>query len=181
MPLSQQAVIGRSLILLYKLTNKEEYLDKASSIAKLIKSSLQDNGSGGYIIGIFPGKITDKNIADISHATTVIHFAYLAYCNDTVFNEQDMRRFTKTIKDLAEANNNHFPKYLNGTGNFDYEVTAGQYAFLAEFDREVYNSIIDLFFNHPKIDQTAKYMQEDWWGTVMLGLSRIAFFQKILK
>ena len=92
-----------------------------------------------------------------------------------------MQEFTETIKELALINGNHFPKYLDGSGNFDYEVVAGQYAFLAEFDKRIYDSIIDLFFNHLKIHQTAKYMQEDWWGTVMLGLSRLALYQSIIE
>lgn len=182
LPLSQQAAIARSLLFLYELTGEEKYLNKVSLIAELIKDSLQDNGSGGYIVGTFSGKITNKNkVVDISHATTVIHFAYLAYCNDIIFNKQDMERFTKTIQDLAEANNNHFPKYLDGTGNFDYEVTAGQYAFLAEFNEDIYDSITDLLFDELEIASTAKYMQEDWWGTVMLGLSRIVSYQSSIK
>jgi len=181
LPLSQQATIGRSLLLLYELTCKEEYCSKASLIAKLLKGLLQNIGNG-YKLGLSPGEITDENkVGDISHSTITIHFAYLVYKNDIVFDKEDILRFTNTINNLAQANENHFPKYLDGTGNFDYEVTAGQYAFLAEFDREVYDLITDLFFNHLKIDQTAKYMREDWWGTVMLGLSRIALFQSNLE
>lgn len=111
-PLNQQATMGRSLILLYKLTGNDEYLNKASSLTELIKSSLQDNGKGGYILGdAIPGKISDKNkVVDISHATITIHFGYLAYKNNIAFDEEDMLKFTKTIKDLAKANDNHFPK-----------------------------------------------------------------------
>jgi len=51
---------------------------------------------------------------------------------------------------LAVDNNKRFPKFLDGTGNYYYEVAAGKYAFLAEFDKEIYNSIVDLFFNQLK-------------------------------
>jgi len=175
--MNQQAAIGRSLLLLYELTGNEEYLNRARLIAEFInaKGILQGNDGGFLLLDRFtPGKTEpDSTIADISHATITIHFAYLAYENGIIFTEGDMAEFTKTIKSLAQANDNHFPKYLDGTGNFDYEIAAGQYAFLAEFDSEIYNSITDLLFNHLKVDQTAKYMQEDWWGTVMLSLSRL--------
>lgn len=180
LPVSQQSAMGRSLILLYILTAKEECKNKVFSLAEFIKGkSVIEHDSGGYLLrGVFlPGKTTPEDkIVDISHATLIIHFAYLAYNNSIIFDEEDMRKFTKTIKRLAVNNNNHFPTYLDNTGKFDYGITAGQYAFLAEFDREVYDSIIDLLFNHLKIDQTAKYMQEDWWGTVMLGLSRLVLY-----
>ncbi|MEA3432364.1 MAG: hypothetical protein U9R01_06825, partial [candidate division WOR-3 bacterium] len=180
-PINQQAAMGRSLILLYELTGKGEYLNKAESLAKFVKDkAIKEDNAGGYILrGAFePGKTTPEDkIADISHSTITIHFAYLCYENDIVFRQQDMQKFASTIKKLAETNGNHFPKYLDGTGDFDYEVTAGQYAFLAEFDGEIYDSIMDLFFNHLKIEQTAKYMQEDCWGTIMLGLSRLALYQ----
>ena len=180
-PISQQAAMGRSLILIYKLTEKEEYLNKTKYLARFIKdNSIKENDTGGYILrqGFIPGRNTpESKIVDISHASVTIHFAYLAYKNNIIFNKKDMQRFAKTIKHLAVNNDNHFPKLLDGTGNFDYEITAGQYVFLVEFDEDIYNSIVDLFFNHLKIDNTAKYMQEDWWGTVMLGLSRLALFE----
>jgi len=181
LPINQMAALGRSLILLYNLTGKEEYKYKSIALAKFIKiKSVKQNGTGGYVLRDYflPGNTKpEESIIDISHATLIIHFAYMAYKNGIVFDNEDMHKFAKTIRDLAQANDNHFPKFLDGTGNFDYEVTAGQYAFLAEFDKEIYSSIIDLFFNHLKINQTAKYMQEDWWGTVMLGLSRLILYQ----
>lgn len=179
--INQMATLGRSLILLYNLTGKEEYGHKSRALARFIKvKSVKQNDTAGYMLRdhFLPGNIAPEEvIVDISHANHTIHFAYMAYKSDIVFDEDDMHRFTKTIKNLAQGNDNHFPKFLDGTGNFDYEVTAEQYAFLAEFDKEVYDSIIDLFFNHLKIDQTAKYMQEDWWGTVMLSLSRLILYQ----
>lgn len=184
-PISQQATIGRSLILLYELTDKEEYFNKTKYLARFIKdNSIKENDTGGYILKqgfILSKNMPESKIVDISHATATIHFAYLCYKNNIVFDKKDMQKFTKTIKQLAINNNNRFPKFLDGTGNFDYEVTAAQYAFLSEFDEEIYTSIIDLFFNHLKIDKTAKYMQEDWWGTVMLSLSRLAIYQSSIE
>jgi len=185
-PVSQQAAIGRSLILLYKLTGKNEYLNKVKNLADFIKNKAieEDKASEKYLLrdAFIPDKTTPEDrIVDVSHATITIHFAYLAYKNDIVFDEEDMQKFTRTIKGLAQADDNHFPKSLDGSGNFDYEVTAGQYVFLAEFDNTIYDSIIDLFFNHLRIDQTAKYMQEDWWGTAMLGLSRLILYKSDFK
>jgi len=141
--INQQAAIGRSLILLYKLTSKEKYLSKAKYLARFIKgNSVKEDNESGYILRdvFIPVKtIPENKIVDISHANIIIHFAYLAYKNNIVFNGKDMNKFTQAIKHLAVNNNNHFPKFLDGTGNFDYEVTAGQYAFLAEFDKEIYD------------------------------------------
>lgn len=181
-PFSQQAAMGRSLILLYKLTNKDEYLNKAESLAKFIKDKAieEDEISGRYFLkqAFMPGKtVSEKKIGDISHATITIHFVYLAYKNDIVFTEKDMNKFTNTIGYLAENNSNRFPRYLDGSGDFNYEITAGQYVFLSEFDKKICDSITDLFFNHLKIDKTAKYMEKDWQGTIMLGLSRLINYQ----
>jgi hypothetical protein len=181
-PINQQAALGNSLVLLSKLTGKQEYMEKAMSLAKFIKdtSVQKHNNAEGYVLKdtFMPGKVKpDDKIVDISHAALTIHFAYLAYDNGIEFDRKDMERFAKTIKQLACDNDNHFPAYLDGRGDFDREIVAGQYSFLAEFEEEIYDSLIDLFFNHLRISQTAKYLQEDWWGTVMLGLSRLAICQ----
>jgi hypothetical protein len=179
---NQQAAMGRSLILLYELTGNEQYLSKAENLAAFIKDkAVRIDSAGEYLLldTFIAGETTprDDKVASTSHANLIIHFAYLAYKSNIVFDEEDMRGLCQTIKNLAEANNNHFPRYLDSTGDFDAEATAGQYIFLAEFDSGIYDSIMDLYFNHLKIDQTAKYMQEDFWGTVMLGLSRLALYQ----
>ena len=180
---NRQAAMGRCLILLYKTTGKQEYLKKATLLAEFIKDkSIQIDGSGGYVLTDTFSPIENVptgRIADISHASLIIHFAYLAYKNDIVFEKTDMQKFAKTIKKLAVDNNNRFPLYLDGTGNFNYEIAAGQYAFLAEYDKDIADSIADLFFKKLRIDLTAKYMQEDWWGQLMLGLSRLALYQNI--
>jgi hypothetical protein len=183
--INQQSAIGRSLILLYKITGEKKYLEKVRSLAKFIKdTSIKKDPTGRYELrdAFMPGKtIPEGKIVDILHATLTIHFVYLAYKNGIIFTKEDMEKFTETIKWLAISNDNHFPRYLDGTGDFDYEITAGQYAFLAEFDRDIYDSVSDLLFNKLKINSTAKYMQEDWWGTVMLSLSRLVLYKDVLR
>jgi len=138
---NQQAAMGRCLILLYKITGKQDYLEKATLLAEFIKDkSVRPADSGGYVVtDIFrPGEnVTTDKIADISHAVITIHFAYLAYKNDIVFDKTDMLKFAKNIAD----------------------------------------SITDLLFKKLRIDLTARYMQEDWWGQLMLGLSRLTLYQ----
>ncbi len=180
-PISQQAAIGRTLLLLYELTGKEKYLKMTMAIAKLIETkSIKEERDGRYLLrnAFQPGKdFPDDTMTDISHAAITIHFANLTYKKGIIFQREDIQKFTKTIMYLAENNNNHFPKYLDGTGDYEYEVAAGQYAFLAEYDPRLIGSIMELYFKHIKIEETTNGMKADWWGTVMLGLSRVILFQ----
>jgi len=174
-PLSQQAVMGRSLLLLGELTGSKVYLRQASDIATAIKASLQDNGNEGYVWGVFVSdKQEDTTVADISHSTATIDFAMLAYQAGIVFDQTDMGRFARTVKALWQ--NGRVPRYIDGTGDYTYEIAAGQYAFLAQFDLEIWDLCHDLLFKMYKVDIIGRYLQEDWWGTVMLSIARLACF-----
>jgi len=177
-PLSQQAVMGRSLLLLGELTGNKVYLHQASDIATAIKASLQDNGNEGYVWGLFVSdKQEDTTVADISHSTATIDFAMLAYQASIVFDQTDMGRFARTVRDLWQ--NGRVPRYIDGTGDYAYDIAVGQYAFLAQFDPEIWDLCHDLLFKTYKVDIIGRYLQEDWWGTVMLGIARLASFASL--
>ena len=65
---------------------------------------------------------------------------------------------------------------INGSSDYAYELLANQYAFLAQFDPKIWNLCYDLLFKTYKVDIIGRYLQEDWWGTVMLGIARLASF-----
>lgn len=172
-PLSQQAAMGRSLLLLWTLTGEEKYRRKATDIAAALRSSFQDGGDGGYIWGVNVGVILDSNpVADISHSTITIHFVDLAYKAGIQFASDDLGKIVATVKRLFKGG--RVADLIDGTGDYTYEITAGQYTFLTPYDCEIWKLCYDLLFEVHRVDLTAKYFQEDWWGTVMLGIARLA-------
>lgn len=93
-PLDQQAAMGRSLVLLWRLTGEEMYemyYEKARDIALAVKASLQQSNVDGYVWGVEIGPLSDRNrVADISHSTLTVDFIRLAYEAGLVFNTNDM-------------------------------------------------------------------------------------------
>lgn len=83
----------------------------------------------------------------------------------------DMGKIVHTIKRLLA--DGRAERYINGTGDYVYEISAGQYALLAPYDAEIWKLCYDLLFKLYRIDLTGRFLQEDWWGTVMLGIARL--------
>ncbi len=173
-PLSQQAAIGRSLILLWRLTGEERYYEKARDIALAIKGSLQENEFGGYVWGVEIGPLSDRNhVADISHSTITVDFIRLAYEAGLVFNADDIGKIVHTIKRLLA--DGRAERYIDGTGDYAYEISAGQ--FTSAYDAEIWKLCYDLLFKLYRVDLTGRFLSEDWWGTVMLGIARLAHYR----
>lgn len=173
LPLSQQAAMGRALLLLSKLTGDEKYNKKVQDITSTIKTSLREDDHGGYVWGIGITSFPNENrIADISHSAITVHFITLVSDSGLVFDLKDIEKVVTTMKRLLMEK--RVPRYIDGTGDYICEVTAGQYAFLTKYDPIIWHRCHSLLFDLYKVDLTAKYFQEDWWGTVMLGIARLA-------
>lgn len=172
-PLSQQAAVGRSLLLLWRLTGEERYRRKATDIAAALKYSFREGEQGAYVWGVNLGPPSDSNpVADISHSTITIHCVALAHEAGIEFSVNNMEKITSTVKRLFSGG--RVARHIDGTGDYAYEIAAGQYAFLTLYDREIWNLCHKLLFEMYRVDLTAKCFQEDWWGTVMLGIARLA-------
>jgi len=177
-PLSQQAAIGRSLILLWKLTGERRYYERARDIALGIKSSLHEAEWDGYVWGVHIGPLSDRNpMGDISHATITVDFIRLAYEHGIVFNSNDMRKIVSTIKRLLQ--DGRAERYIDGTGDYAYEITAGQYAMLAPYEPEIWERCYNILFGIYRVEITGHLFQEDWWETVMLGIARLAHYAEV--
>ena len=171
-PLSQQACIGRSLLLLWNLTREESYYAKVSAIAEAIRSSFCEGPYGEPICGVFPGGIGDGNpVADISHCTMTIHFMELCVQEGIVFSEADLEAMAQTILRLLQQE--PVPSRLDGSGDGSLEIAAAQYSFLARYSPEIRDLCHRLLFERYRVDITGALYQEDWWGTVMLSLARL--------
>ena len=175
LPLNQQAAIARSLILLWELTGEKKYFEKAKDIALAIKGSLKESEFGGYVWGVQIGPLSDTNpIEDISHGTITIDFIRLAYERGVVFTIEDMKKLATTIKHLLA--DGRAEQYIDGTGDYRYEAAAAQYALLTPYDSQIWKLCYDLLFDLYRINVTGRYFQEDWWGTIMLGMARLAHY-----
>jgi hypothetical protein len=85
-----------------------------------------------------------------------------------------MKKIATTIKHLLA--DGRAERYIDGTGDYGYEVSAGQYAFLTPYDPQIWKLCYDLLFVIYRINVTGRYFQEDWWGTIMLGVARLAHY-----
>jgi hypothetical protein len=96
LPFNQSTALGRTLLMMYKATQNEHYLDKARQIAIHFKSALNyDEQTDSYR---WKYSVKEKEeIEDISHAAIELDFARLCYQNDLIFEEINLKRFANTF------------------------------------------------------------------------------------
>lgn len=160
LPFNQQNALGRVLILLYKLTGKDKYYDKALRLANFFKSRLKILDDNSYVWNYW----MDINNAvykgrgeDISHASINVSFAVLAFHNSIVFDNINMQRFVNTFtKRIAQSDGNLFDWVSGDYYESDYKppksfprnnflTQSGRWLDLTEFDRSVYTTVEGIY------------------------------------
>lgn len=139
LPFNMFSAMGRSQLMMFKITGDNRYKNKVVKMAEFFKNELELHQEA-YIWKYHP-KV--KHYEDISHGQIETHFAYLCYKNELVFNSLDMKRFARTFltriyqKEGVFMDRVHFPdsnitfnKYLNSIGGW---------FFLSEFDNSIYD------------------------------------------
>ena len=101
-------------------------------------------------------------------------FGAIVYESGIVFTEEDMQKFCKTFHNFAREDK--IFDNIDGTGESNQAISVLNWAELAKFDKSILRKCLYCFEEYD-IALTAQYYQEDWWGTVMLGLSRLALCQ----
>jgi hypothetical protein len=180
-PLSMQATMGRTLLMLWQVTQEDKYRDKAIDIAFAIKNSMEiDKRDNGYIWGVHVGPLSNDNrVADISHSAITIHFVVLAHEAGIIFDKNDIICIVTTVKRCIK--NDRATSLIDGTGGDSLELSACQLAFLSLYDNEIWIQFYNILFNLYMIEITGKYLQEDWWGVAILSIARLAgSFQELL-
>jgi hypothetical protein len=162
-PFNQSHALGETLIILYRLTGEDQYLQKALRLATRFKRSLAQDAGGAYIWLYWetPGVYTVTGTTeDISHGAINIDFARLAYQTGIIFDAHDMRRFaltlaqnvieptSRTMGDCGEtfqiANVSDY--VAGGAKNMNtYWTTPGRWLMLSAFDQQAYPPIARVY------------------------------------
>lgn len=174
MPLNHNLSIGRVILKLYKLTEKENYLKKCKALGSFFKKNIIETPKGSYIWGYRPIPYTFSQIEDISHGSIDVEFAIEMYRNSLIFNYEDMKKFVQTFISLKK--DGKFFKYVNATddlpGKFnpnapgDLSDSIGRWLELSEFDCLVYKFGFEYFTNRIKNSQREH-------PQILLGLSKL--------
>ncbi len=184
LPLNQQNRFGTLLLEMYKLTGKEDYLEKAIKLGRILKSQLEwDEEKGAYHWPYWWGiafegwSETDaistntpeyegyRGAASPGYATMDLEFALALYKAGYVFGEEDVERFVSTYR------------YRSQKGRFWDQGASllSLYALLSLYDRTLLSEL-DLEKDFRKWDPSARYSllektgrSTQRWNIVQLG------------
>ena len=153
-PNNQMNAPGRALFILYDLTRKAEYRDKAWRLAAFSRSKLTHVPDGDcYVWAYSQGKPEGPpgTGEDISHAAINAHFMYLAWEHRASFDDTDMQRLTRTLTRGLYVGNGQMSATLGGRQpNAAHTGQCARWAFLARFDPQVETIIREYMAAHPK-------------------------------
>ncbi|MBE0604260.1 MAG: hypothetical protein IH611_11650 [Deltaproteobacteria bacterium] len=137
--------LGRVIVVLYRITGKDAYLEKATGLAKYFKAGLRGGPDGIYVWGYQQDLKANPRYEDIAHGAIDVDFAYQAYRSGIVFTDEDMRRFSRTL--IRAKKGSRYSEYVNGTSNrekpTDYSDSSGRWLELASCGCEIYESVSD--------------------------------------
>ncbi|HOX37873.1 MAG TPA: hypothetical protein PL033_07785 [Candidatus Brocadiia bacterium] len=165
LPLNQQNAMGRTLVILWQTTGKEQYFDKAAKLAGFFRNRIRVSGDPPVFDWSYwadldgPGKGSE----DISHASINVDFAIICHGAGIVFTREDMDAMCRTFMLRVSKGGNLFANCVNGSGEGKYDGAVARWTRLAWFD--------------PEIGRVAQnYMASRDWkgGEAMLGAANLA-------
>jgi hypothetical protein len=151
LPHNRYTIAARTILKLYSITGKKEYLDKAVRMGNFFKSTLKEkqtpNGKTGYIFQYWnpSGQIWDFGYTrvkseDISHGNLELGLAIELHNLGKVFTDEDLGKFANTFKYLlfnGDLNDPKVHEFVDGTGNQNYPILISEWQSLSQFDPEV--------------------------------------------
>ena len=152
LPHNMNAAMGRTLLMMYKITGRSDYLNKVKKLAAYFDSSLiLDTAHDSYIWDYW----NNQNFPleeDLSHGSLDVNFAFLCFKNNIQFNKLDMKRFASTLKHNLYIGPGMFQQYLyihdergrKQTIN-TYLKQTGLWLNLSTFDRDIHQIVSDVF------------------------------------
>jgi len=141
-PLNQQNAFGRTILMLWLITGKKEYLDKATKLATYFKNYLIPKKN--YYLWLTWGPY--GKVADISHAAISVDFAYICYDSGVVFSKHDLDCFVNTFKNCIRKDG--FSEFIDGKGNLELSVEMGRWAHLIYIDYNIRQYLMSYFDRH---------------------------------
>lgn len=153
-PNNQMNAPGRALFILYDLTGKDEYRDKAWKLAAFFKSKLTHVEDGEYYLWAYSQGTPEGPPGtgeDISHASINAHFMYVAWEHGASFDDTDMERLTRTFTEVINLGDGQLAYALGKRQpNNKYTPQCARWAFLARFDPAVELIIREYMAAHPE-------------------------------
>lgn len=154
LPNNQMNAPGRALFVLYDLTKRPEYRDKAWKLAAFFKSKLTHVTAGDYYLWSYwnkPPESPPGTGEDTSHAAINAHFLYLAWQHKAGVDDQDIARLSRTFTVALNLGPGLIAAGLgNRTHNPTYAAQAGRWGHLARFDPQVERMLYEYEQAHPK-------------------------------
>ncbi len=128
LPMNQYTAFGRTTIKLWQITNKERYLDRATKMARVVKSLLKVKNDAYWWYYAEPVADSDgrakPSFVEHTHYTDIdVGFMIDAYDAGIVFDKEDMRKLTNTFIKVMWNGSIQEPKVAgdvlggNGTSN----------------------------------------------------------------
>jgi hypothetical protein len=164
LPFSHQNALGRTLVTLWLVTQKQAYREKAEKLARFLKNRLKQKDKG-YLWSHWPDR---QDAEDISHAAINVDFAFVCYRANLIFKKEDLMRFSETLKACAKDDKG-FVRNVDGSGNLNISDQMGRWGHLGFVDGRVRNILYRYVKKNPPKNPpigmiTAAYLLETQKG-----------------
>ena len=138
LPLNQMNTMGRTLVLLWKVTAKSAYLTKAKALATYLRNRMKAYGAT-YVWTYWGSTWSKGGGEDISHAAINADFAVLCHEHGLVFSTSDMQRLGRTLFDNIHKDTNTAADRVDGTGTSgSYKWAVGRWLNLSPYEPRVW-------------------------------------------
>lgn len=120
LPHNMQLMFGKVLILLYSLTGKESYLNKATRLANTFRNDLtrvEDRYWWTYFPRHFNYALGGKTTEDCGHGIVDFEFAVLAEQHGIVFTSVDILMLKKGLSDICAATSGLMYRIIRSSGH----------------------------------------------------------------
>lgn len=170
MPCNSVSALGRSIFLLYLITENSEFLAKSISIAKFFKNYSFIEHDNKYIWGYRPVLFINRQIEDYSHGSIEISFVDLLYSNNFIFDKKDIDLFINTFLYMRKETNISY--YVDGTfkgksDKINYTLKCTWWLDLSKYSYDIYLFVFNNFLLNKDI-----FLENS--ASVMLTLAKLA-------
>jgi hypothetical protein len=164
LPLNQMNAMGRTLVLLWRVTGQASYLKKAAALASYLRNRMTVSGEA-YVWTYWGDAWTGTDGEDISHAAINADFAALCHAHGLVFDAADMRRLGRTLFDKIHRDAGAVADRVDGTGTTgSYNWAVGRWLAVAPFEPRAWAVAANLYRGQSGTSS----------GSVLFGLAAIA-------
>lgn len=148
LPHNMYSGMGRAILMMYKATGNERYLERVTDMANFLRAALNYDEENDLYLWQYTAAPNNTTIEDLSHAAIDLGFAFLCYENGIVFEEQDFVRFANTItKNMAETPVDYTYRIDGSDGLRDlaHNLQLGRILHLSLFDKDFYHRVASMY------------------------------------